>query len=134
PVRLHPLHHRALVQIHRVLGPVSQMRASVLHLRNPRVPVRRTLPLLIRHALLALTVQPRQVFARRRFHPRRLRQPAQKILVTLARVPPHIRGASPRSPPASSHRSRSAGLSAARDRPAPPPPRQTPRDACPDRS
>src|SRR6266849_4594647 len=127
-------HHRTRVQIHRVLGLVRQMRASVLHLRNPRVPVRRALPLLIRRAFLALTVQPRQVFVPRRFDPRRLRQPAQKILVTLVPCPAAQSSASPHWLPGSSHRSRSAGLAAVRDRPARPAPRQTPRDASPDRS
>src|ERR1019366_3438511 len=52
---------------------------------------RRTLPLLIRHALLALAIHPRQVFPRRRLDPRGLRQPAQKLLVALAGVAPHDR-------------------------------------------
>jgi hypothetical protein len=41
--------------------------------------------------LLALAIQPRQVFARRCRDARGLRQPPQKLLVTLARVPPHNR-------------------------------------------
>jgi hypothetical protein len=49
-------HHRTRIQIDRVLGLVSQVRAPVLHLRNPSIPVRRALPLLIRHAFLALAV------------------------------------------------------------------------------
>src|ERR1019366_9206568 len=76
---------------HRVLGLVRQMRAPVLHLRNPRILVCRTLPLLVGRALLALAIQPRQVFTRRRRDARRLRQLAQKLLVTRARVPPHNR-------------------------------------------
>src|SRR5438874_7388782 len=67
------------------------MRASIFHLRNPRILVRRALPFLIRRALLALAIQPRQIFAGRRRDPRGLRQPAQKLLVTRPRIPPHNR-------------------------------------------
>src|ERR1035438_876549 len=58
---------------------------------DPRIAIGRTLPLLIRRPFLALAIQPRQVFPRRRFDPRRLRQPPEKLLVTLARIPPHNR-------------------------------------------
>jgi FixJ family two-component response regulator len=37
-------HYRTGVQIDRVLGLVRQVGATVLHLRNPRILVRRTLP------------------------------------------------------------------------------------------
>jgi hypothetical protein len=47
-------------------GLVGQMRAAILHLRNPRILVDPTLPLLVRRALLALTVNPSQLFPRRR--------------------------------------------------------------------
>ncbi len=74
-----------------MLSLVRQVRAPVLHLRNPRVLVRRTLPLLVRHALLALAVQSRQVLAGRRCQAGSLRQSAQELLVALPRVPPHDR-------------------------------------------
>src|SRR5277367_1668527 len=83
--------HRARVQIDRVLGLVRQVRAPVLHLRDPRILVLRALPLLVRGALLALAVQPRQVFAGRRREAGSLRQSAQKLLVTLPRLAPHDR-------------------------------------------
>src|SRR5437870_4328053 len=67
------------------------MRASIFHLRNPRILVRRALPFLIRRALLALAIQPRQIFAGRRRDAGGLRQPAQQLLVTRARVAPHNR-------------------------------------------
>ena len=77
----------------------------------------------VRHALLALAVQPRQVFARRRLDSRGLRQPAQKLLIALARVAPHESSASPRWPPAWSHRSQSACPATVRDRPELPAPK-----------
>ena len=67
-------HHRARVQIDGVLGLVGQVRTAILHLRDPCIFVDRTLPLPVRRALLALAVQPRQLFARRRLDARRLRQ------------------------------------------------------------
>src|SRR5450432_3108269 len=67
------------------------VRAPVLHLRHPRILVRRTLPLLVRRALLALAIQPCQLFPRRRVDARGFRQPSQKLFVTLARVAPHDR-------------------------------------------
>ena len=67
------------------------MGAAVLHFRDPRVLVDRTLPLLVRGALLALAIQSRQVFAGRRIHARRLGQTREKFVVTRARVAPHDR-------------------------------------------
>jgi hypothetical protein len=40
-----------------VLGFVRQMRAPILHLRDPRIAIRWALPLLIRRPLLALAIQ-----------------------------------------------------------------------------
>ena len=87
-----------------------------LHLRNPRIPVRRALPLLIRHPLLTLAVQPAcQVFPARRLYARSLRRrPTQKLLIAFPVSRRTIESASPRSPPTSLHRSRSAS-------PSPPP-------------
>jgi transposase len=50
-------HNHARLQIDRVLGLVSQVCASVLHLRDARVFVRRTLPVFVRGALLALAMR-----------------------------------------------------------------------------
>src|SRR3989442_1720807 len=47
--------------------------------------------MLVRGALLALAIQPRQIFAGRRRDARGFRQPAQKLLLTRPRVPPHNR-------------------------------------------
>jgi hypothetical protein len=38
---------------------VGQVHTAILHLRDPRIFVDRTLPLPVQHALLALTIQPR---------------------------------------------------------------------------
>src|SRR5208283_4694778 len=84
-------HHRTRIQIDRVLGLVRQVRPPVLHLRNPRIPVRRALPLLIRHPLLPLAVQPCQVFPARRLYARSLRQTTQKLLIAFPCVAAHNR-------------------------------------------
>src|SRR5450631_2354998 len=70
---------------------VTATTAPVFHLRHPRILVRRTLPLLVRRALLALAIQPCQLFPRRRINARGLRQSPQKLLIALARVAPHNR-------------------------------------------
>ena len=55
-------HHDAGVEIDRVLGLVSQMRRSVLHLGDLGVGVGRALPVGVRQRLaLALAVEARQV-------------------------------------------------------------------------
>ena len=84
-------HHRTRVQIDRVFGLVRQVRPPVFHLRDPRILVRRTLPLLVRRAFLTLAIQSRQVLTRRRFDARGFRQPPQELLVALPRVAPHNR-------------------------------------------
>jgi hypothetical protein len=56
-----------------------------------RILVGWTLPILVRCALLALAIQPHQVFPRRRLNTRGLGQASQKLVVTLARVAPHDR-------------------------------------------
>ena len=57
-----------------MFGLVSQVRSAVLHLRNPRILISRTLPLLVGGALLALAIKPRQILACRRFDARRFCQ------------------------------------------------------------
>src|SRR5260370_17605209 len=84
-------HDGTSVHVHGVLGLVRQMGAPVFHLRDPRLLVRRTLPLFVRRPLLALPIQSRQILPRRRLHPRRLGQSPQELLIRLARVPPHVR-------------------------------------------
>ena len=76
-------------QIHCVLDFVRQMRATILHLGNPRIRVARALPVLIRSLLLPLAVQPRQLLSRRILDSRRLGQLFQILFVTLPVIPPH---------------------------------------------
>ena len=58
-------HHRAGVQIHRVLGLVGQVRGAVLHLGDLGLGVAPGNPVLVRELLaLALAVQTRQVLSR----------------------------------------------------------------------
>src|ERR1035437_5901260 len=82
-------HHRSRLQIHRVLRLVRQVRPPIFHLRDPRILIVRVLPIFVRSLLLSLPVQPRQIFPRRRFDPRLLRQFRQKLRVALSAVPPH---------------------------------------------
>src|SRR5450755_1231875 len=84
-------HHRTRVQIDRVLGLVRQVRAPVFHLRHSRILVRWTLPLLVRRAFLAFTIQSCQVFAAWGCDARGLGQSSQKLRGALARVAPHNR-------------------------------------------
>src|SRR6516164_236143 len=93
PIRALQRHryYRSRIQIDGVLGLVCQVGTSILHLRNPRILIRRALPFFVRHPLLAFPVQPRQDLARRRLQAGGLRQPQQKLLVALPRLPPHNR-------------------------------------------
>ena len=68
-------HDGARVQIDRVLGLVRQVGAPVFHLRYPCVLVCRTLPLLVRRALLALPIEPRQILPDRASMPDALANP-----------------------------------------------------------
>ena len=78
-------HDHSADHIHRVLGLVRQMRRPVLHLRDPRVRVARTLPILVGDLLpFALAVHPPQVFRRRILDPLR---PGQLLQVLLVRRP-----------------------------------------------
>ena len=63
-------HHRARLQIHRVLSLVRHMRAAVLHLRDACVGVVRMLSILIGRRVLTLLIDLRQLLARRRLDPR----------------------------------------------------------------
>ena len=83
-------HHRAGVQIHRVLGLVGQVRGAVLHLGDLGLGVAPGNPVLVRELLaLALAVQTRQVLSRGCLDTALLGQALQHPPVTLARVPPH---------------------------------------------
>ncbi len=86
----------ARVHVDPVLGLVSQVRPTVLHLRDLRVRILRRFPLLVRRLLvLPRPVEPSQLRPRRRLHTRRFRQPPNERLVGFARVPtldaPHRR-------------------------------------------
>ena len=86
----------ARVHVDPVLGLVSQVRPTVLHLRDLRVRILRRFPLLVRRLLvLPRPVEPSQLRPRRRLHTRRFRQPTNERLVGFARVPtldaPHRR-------------------------------------------
>src|SRR6516164_2955390 len=84
-------YHRSRVQIDGVLGLVCQVGAPILHLRYSRILIRGALPFFVRHPLLAFSIQPRQLLPRRRRQARGLRQPPQKLLIALPRLPPHNR-------------------------------------------
>src|SRR5437879_2138791 len=84
-------HHRACFQIHRMLGLVGQVRASVLQLGNARLRVVRIDPILIRSLVGSLTIELRQLLPCGRSNPRFLRQPPEKLLIVLARLPSHNR-------------------------------------------
>ena len=53
---------RSAGQIHRMLGLVRQVGAAVFHLGDPRVRIAQAHPHLVRSLLLALPIQPRQLF------------------------------------------------------------------------
>ena len=83
-------HHRARVQIHRVLGLVGQMGGAVLHLGDLGLGVALGNPILVRELLaLALAVQARQVVRRGRLNAALLGQVFQHLPVALTRVAPH---------------------------------------------
>ena len=80
-------HDDARVEIDRVLRLVGQMRRSVLHLGDPGVRVGRVFPVGVRQRLaLALAVEARQVFGRRRLDPALVRHPRQHLAIALAIV------------------------------------------------
>ena len=76
-------------QIDGVFRLMCQMSASIFHLRDPRIGVCRTLPLIVGTLLLSLAVHPGQYFPRRIFNSRRLREANQVVVVALFVVPPH---------------------------------------------
>ena len=82
-------HDGAGLHVDRVLGFVREGRAAVLHLRDARVRVVRMLPVRVAALLRARPIQPRQIRPRRRLDTRGLRQPHQKLLIRVARIPPH---------------------------------------------
>ncbi len=79
-------HHRAGLQVHRMLGLVGQVLPPVFHLRDPRIRIVRMGPFGVRRLLLAGSVEPRQLGPRRRRNARRLGQPRQERRVVLARL------------------------------------------------
>ena len=84
-------HHRACLQIHRVLGLVGQMRPAVLHLRDPRFPVVRIHPVPVRQRLLALAVKALAFGRRRLLDAFGLHQLRDVLVVAGPVVPPHDR-------------------------------------------
>ena len=84
-------HDGAGVQIHCLLGLVSQVRRAILHLGHFRVPVMRVYPLFVGSLLLppAIHAPHRGVIAS--VDARLLGQPSQIFHVALAAVPPHDR-------------------------------------------
>ncbi len=63
-------HHRARLQIHRVLGLVRQVRTAVFHLRDLGVGIVGMLPILVAGLLLTFLVDLGQLLARRRLDSR----------------------------------------------------------------
>src|SRR5438128_6372010 len=74
-----------------MLGLVGQVRAPVLQLGNARLRVVRIVPILIRSLVGSLTIELRQLLPCGRSNPRFLRQPPEKLLIVLARLPSHNR-------------------------------------------
>src|SRR5664279_5120994 len=72
-----------------MLGLVRQVGAPVLHLGDPRVRIAGAHPLLVRSLLLALPIQPRQLFLRGVLDSGRMGQFLQVVVVALTVVPPH---------------------------------------------
>src|SRR6202022_4037110 len=62
---------------------------AIFHLRDLRIGIPWIFPILVRGFLLALAVQARQLFARRRRDPRRLREASQEFLIALPGVAAH---------------------------------------------
>ena len=82
--------HDARVEIDRVLGLAGQMHRPVLHPRDLRVGIGRARAVGVRQLLaLALAIEPRQVFGRRRRDPALLGHPRQHLPVSLAAVASH---------------------------------------------
>jgi hypothetical protein len=67
------------------------MRPTIFHFGNPCVLIMLIDPIFVSSFVLPLAIEPRQIFPRRRFDSRFLRQPVQKFLVTLSTVAPHDR-------------------------------------------
>ena len=83
-------HHRAGVQIHRVLGLVGQMRRGVLHLGDLGLGVALRNPIRVGKLLaLALPLQTRQVLGRGCLDPAFPGQALQHLPVAFAVVAPH---------------------------------------------
>src|SRR6516165_9096214 len=82
-------HHSARLEIDRMLGFMSQMRAAIFHLGNACIGIVWMGPVVIRSFLWPFAIQARQIFSRRRLDARGLRQSYEKRLVTLTRVAPH---------------------------------------------
>ena len=83
-------HHRARVQIHRVLGLVGQMRRAILHLGDLGLGVALRNPIRVGKLLaLALVLQTRQVLGRGCLDAAFPGQALQHLPVTFAVVAPH---------------------------------------------
>ena len=80
---------RAAVQVNRVLGLVSQVRAAVLHLRDLRVRIVGVVPIVVRALLRPLAVDSSQVGLRRRLDSRGLRKIHEEVLIALTRIATH---------------------------------------------
>ena len=72
-----------------MLSFVGQVRPAIFHLRDLRVGIPRIFPIFVRGFLLALAVQARQLRARGRRDPRRLRETGQELLIALPGVAAH---------------------------------------------
>ena len=81
--------NRARLEVHGMLGFVGQMRPPIFHPRDLGIRIVRVRPLRIRRLLLALPIQPRQLFLRRVLDSGRMGQFLQIVVVALTVVPPH---------------------------------------------
>ena len=82
--------HQGLgIQIDRMLGLMSQVGASVLHLGNAGVRIVRVLPVVVGALLGSLLVELGQILPRRRLDAFGLGQTLQILIVALTRVAPH---------------------------------------------
>lgn len=84
-------HQRSAVQVHRVFGFVTQVRAAVLHPGDPRFPVMGIQPLPIRQRFPTLPVIPLPLRRRRLFDALLLHQLRHVRIVANSVVPPHDR-------------------------------------------
>ena len=84
-------HHRAGLQIYGMFSLIGQVRAAVLHLRDPRFPVVRIHPVPVRQGLLALTVKPLALGRRRFLDTFALHQLRDVLVVAGPAVPAHNR-------------------------------------------